>query len=184
LRQVSAVRVRPRPVRPRPPRPRPPVRPPKLVPKLPPKRTKFVPHLKKLPLAKTGYGIMIRRKGKWVRVSLPKSFATREGADAFAMDMVQKEAAASYKLVKSKKPAKKSFRKPSALQKFMFRPGKEAGVKVQKKLLRITTPGEVKEISLVGAAARRKKLMNHLTLKPSILKPKTKKKKSKKKGKK
>jgi len=162
-------------------RPRPPVRPPKLVPKLPPKRTKFVPHLKKLPPVKTGYGIMIRRKGKWVRVSLPKSFATREGADAFAMDMVQKEAAASYKLVKSKKPAKKSFRKPSALQKFMFRPGKEAGVKVQKKLLRITTPGEVKEISLVGAAARRKKPMNHLTLKPSILKPKTRKKKRKKK---
>ena len=72
------------------------------------------------------------------------------------MTQVQREAAASFRLVRSKKPIKKSFRKPTALQKVLFRPGKEKGVKVQKKLLRITTAGEVREISLVGAAARRK----------------------------
>ena len=73
------------------------------------------------------------------------------------MTQVQNEAAASYRLVKSKKPVRKSFRKPTALQKVLFRKGKEPGVKVQRKLLRITTPGEVKEISLKGAEATRKK---------------------------
>jgi len=144
------------------------------IPILPRKKTRFVKHLKPVKKIKKGYGIEIRRKGKWERINLPHSFATREGADARAMSIVQREAAASYRLVKSKKPAKKSFTKPSALQKFMFRPGKEAGVKVQKKLLRITTPGEVKEISLVGAAARRKKPINVLRLSKKKVKKKSK----------
>ena len=71
------------------------------------------------------------------------------------MEKVLKEAAASYRLVKSKKPVKRTRKRPTALHKIMFRPGKEAGVKVQKRLLRITSPGEVREISLAGAAARR-----------------------------
>lgn len=144
------------------------------IPILPRKKTKFVKHLKPAKKLKTGFGIEVRRRGKWERIYLPHSFATREGADARAMSIVQKEAAASYRLVKSKKPAKKSFTKPSALQKFMFRPGKEAGVKVQKKLLRITTPGEVKQISLVGAAARRKKSINILALPKKKVKKKLK----------
>ena len=140
--------------------------------------------LKKKEPIKKGYGIEVRRKGEWERIFLPHSYATREGASARAMSIVQKEAAASYRIVKSKKPSRKSKRKPSALQKVMFRPGKEAGVMVQKKLFRITTPGEVKEISLVGAAARRKKPRSVLKLTPGILKPKTKSKTKKKKGKK
>ncbi len=110
---------------------------------------------RKEPVPKVGYGIEIKRRGKWEKAKIPYAFATEEGAHAVAMEKVLKEAAASYRLVKSKKPVKRTRKRPTALHKIMFRPGKEAGVKVQKRLLRITSPGEVREISLAGAAARR-----------------------------
>jgi len=47
--------------------------------------------------------------------------------------------------------------KPSAFNEMLFREGKEKGVKVQKKLLRILSPGEKEEISYAGGIARMKK---------------------------
>ena len=141
---------------------------------------------RKKPVPRVGYGFEIKRRGKWERAKIPYAFATKEGAHAVAMERVLKEAAASYRLVKSKKPVKRTRKKPTPIQKIMFRPGKEAGVKVQKKLLRITSPGEVREISLAGAAARRGVstwgLKKPIKAKRKAVKKKSKSKNKKKKG--
>ena len=122
--------------------------------RIPLKRVRRFPPKKKA-LPKKGYGIEIKRRGVWERVKIPYAFATEEGAKAVMMEKLLKGAIASGRLVKSFKPVRRTLKRPTASQKIMFRPGKEKGVIVQKKLLRITSPGEVREISLVGAAARR-----------------------------
>ncbi len=138
---------------------------------------------KKKPLPKKGYGIEIRRKGKWEKAKIPYAFATKEGAHAIGMEKTVKEAAASYRLVKSLKPVKRTRKKPTALHKVMFRPGKEKGVMVQKKLLRITSPGEIRQISLKGAAARRGVSTLGIKKPKKVVKKKPTKKKSTKKKK-
>ena len=167
------------------PRPRPKPKKPEIIipfPLLEVPSMKRFPRLKK-PTPEVGYGIEIKRKGKWERAKIPYAFATEEGAHAVAMEKVTKEAAASYRLVKSLKPVKRTLKRPTALHKVMFRPGKEKGVIVQKKLLRITTPGEVRQISLKGAAVRRGVSTWGLGKKKKVVKKKkTKKSKSKKKG--
>jgi hypothetical protein len=142
-----------------------------------PKR-KIVP--KKIKIEKEkGYGIEIRRKGKWERINLPFSFKTMSGAEAKAQDLVLKEAAVSYRIVSSDKPAVKSRISVSPLKKVLFRKGKEKGVFIQKKLLRILTPGEKKEISLVGAKARKEKKVSKKTKKKVNNKQSNKKTKKK-----
>jgi len=161
-RQILEQRQVPRQVPVQVPRPRPPtVRLPKLIPpflllgKIPKVR------LKKLrkPVPKRGFTFEIRRKGKWQRGKVPYAFATREGAEAFAQEKVLGEAAASYKIVRAR-PGKKVVRtrkKPSPYRKVLFRKAKkEPGVMIQKKKLRILTPGEKKEISYAGGIARMK----------------------------
>lgn len=137
------------------------------------------PPKKKLP-PEVGYGIEIRRKGKWEKAKIPYAFATKEGAHAVGMEKTVKEAAASYRIVKSLKPVKRTRKKPSALHKVMFRPGKEKNVMVQKKLLRITTPGEIRQISLKGAAARRGGQTWGISKPKKVVKKKSTKKKKKK----
>jgi len=123
----------------------------------PPVRRRL-PKLRK-PVPERGYTFEIRRKGKWQRAKLPFAFATEAGAEAMAQEKVLKEAAASYKVVKARKGKRvvRSRKKPSMYRKVLFRPGKEPGVMVQKKKLRILTPGEKAEISYVGGLARMKK---------------------------
>ena len=119
---------------------------------------KRVPKLRK-PVPERGYTFEIRRKGKWQRAKLPFAFATEAGAEAIAQEKVLKEAAASYKVVKAKvgKRVVRTRKKPSLYRKVLFRKGKEPGVMVQKKKLRILTPGEKREISYAGGIARMKK---------------------------
>ena len=107
---------------------------------------------------KQGYTFEVRRKGKWHRAKIPFAFETKIGAEARAQEVVLNEAAASYRIVKAKrgKQVVKSRRKVSPYRDVLFRPGKEKGVKVQKKLLRILTSGEKKEISYAGGIARMK----------------------------
>lgn len=152
----------------------------KFVPILP--RRKFPalrgPRLKPETL-RQGYNFEVRRKGKWERFKTPYAFATKEGAEASAQDVVLTEAAASYKIVKSRKGKKvvKSGKKLSPFKSFLFRPSKkEKGVKVQKKKLRILSKGEKEQISYAGGIARMKK--SKLTFKNI---PKKKKKGGKKK---
>jgi len=128
-----------------------------------------------------GFGIEIRRKGKFEKAT-PFLFKTKEGAEAIAMKKVLQEAAASYRIIRKKGKVIRTKKRPTPFQKFFFRPGKEKGVMVQKKLLRITTPGEVREISLVGAAARRKSPV--LIKQPKKRSKKKSSKKTKSKGRK
>ncbi|KKM81222.1 hypothetical protein LCGC14_1331950, partial [marine sediment metagenome] len=159
LQQVPRVVVRPFPRVPR--VPKVPLRPTLKIP-VPVFRRNYVsirgPRLRP-EVPKQGYNFEVRRKGKWERFKTPFAFATREGAEARAQDVVLKEAAASYRVVKAMKGKRvvKSGRKLSPFRKFLFRPGKEPGVKVQKKLLRILTPGEKKEISYAGGIAKMRK---------------------------
>ena len=170
LRQVPRVKLRPKP------KPKIKTTPVKISPRVP---------LKK-PTPKQGYTYEIRRKGKWERGKVPYAFATKEGAEAYAQKKVLKEAAASYKVVKAKK-GKKVIRtrlKVSPYNKVLFRKAKkEPGVMVQKKLLRILSEGEKKEISYAGGIARMKKsetsFYKQLTKKKTATK--TKKKLTKKK---
>ncbi len=174
LQQIQVPRIVTRPVTRV---PRAPVRPPKRIPLLL-RRNNYVPirgPRLRPEVPKQGYNFEVRRKGKWERFKTPFAFATKEGAEARAQDVVLKEAAASYKIVKARKGKRvvKSGRKLSPFRKFLFRPGKEPGVKVQKKKLRILTPGEKKEISYAGGIAR----MRQAQSKP--VKKKTSKKKKK-----
>jgi len=175
-------------------RPRPPRKTPsRLIPiiKFPrPRPKKPIPKLRK-PVPKVGYTFEIRRKGKWQRAKIPYAFATKKGAEYMARKKVLKEAAASYKIVKAKKGKKVVRSRMKAGPKdYLFRPGKEKGVMVQKKLLRILTPGEKKEISYAGGLAKMKKtqpgffkqpLNNQLKRRKKIMAKKRKKSTRKKK---
>lgn len=157
-----------------------------------------MPKRKRIPLRKPvperGYTYEIRRKGKWERAKMPFAFATKIGAESAAQEKVLKEAAASYRLVKSKKGKKvvRSRKKLSPYRKVLFRKSKkEPGVMIQKKLLRILTPGEKKEISYAGVLARTRKTKTTFKFtkdpkfkKKSLILSKKKTKKSKKKKKK
>ena len=143
-----------------------------------------MPKLRK-PVPERGYTFEIRRKGKWQRAKLPFAFATEAGAESIAQEKVLKEAAASYKVVKAK-PGKRVVRtrkKPSLYRKMLFRKAKkEKGVMVQRKKLRILTPGEKREISYAGGLARMKKSKLLFSQPKRITKKKGKKKVTKKKG--
>ena len=126
----------------------------------------FVPLTRPKP-KRQGYTFEIRRKKKWQRANVPYAFATKAGAEAVAQKMVLGEAAASYKIVKAspKKRIVKTRAKISPYRNVLFRPGKEKGVRVQKKLLRILTLGEKRQISYKGALARmRNAKPNYLSL--------------------
>jgi len=131
-----------------------------------------------------GYTFEVRRKGKWERAKVPFAFATEEGAEATAQERVLQEAAASYRVIKARKGRRvvKTRKKVSPYRKVLFRPGK-GGAMVQKKLLRILTPGEKVEISYAGGIARMKKAKLQLGFQ-TPLKPKPKKKSKSKKSKK
>ena len=136
------------------------------------------------PVPKQGYTFEIRRKGKWERTKLPFAYATEKGAEYMARKKVLREAAASYKIVKAKKGKKVvESRMKAGPKDYLFRPGKEKGVMVQKKLLRILSPGEKKEISYAGGLARMKKTQPGFFKQPKkVVKKKiTKKKKGGKK---
>ncbi len=133
------------------------------------------------PVPERGYTFEIRRKGKWERAKVPFAFATKVGAEARAQEKVLKEAAASYKIVKAKvgKKVVRTRAKLSPYRNVLFRPGKEKGVMVQKKLLRILSPGEKEEISYAGGLARMKKSQPGFFKQP-VKKKVTKKKRGKK----
>ena len=158
--------------RPRPPR----LKPPKLIPFIkPPKKVITLREKLRKPVPERGYTFEIRRKGKWERAKIPFAYATKKGAEYMARKKVLKEAAASYKVVKAKKGKEVVRSRMKAGPKdYLFRKGKEEGVMVQKKKLRILTPGEKKEISYAGGIARMKKS------KPGFFKQPVKKVKKKK----
>jgi len=138
---------------------------------------------------KEGYSFEVRRKGKWERAKTPFAFATPEGAEAMAQEKVLKEAAASYKVVKAQKGKRivRTRKKINPYQNVLFREGKGKGVMVQKKKLRILSPGEKKEISYAGGIAKMKKSKPFMGLKniaKKAYKKKPKVKKKKKGGKK
>lgn len=103
----------------------------------------------------TGYEVEIRRRKKF-REAAPFAFPTKEEAIAFGARRVLQTAAATFRVKPSEKPIREVQVAPLPVGKY-FRPPKKPAVDtyVQKKTLRITTPGEKREISLVGAAARR-----------------------------
>ena len=186
--QVPRAIVRPSFVSPkikvRPPRP---IRPLKPMPKIPiilsgryVRKTIKKKPIKKKPIVKKriGYSFEVKRKGKWEESELPYAFATLEGAEAVAQKKVLGEAAASYIIVGARKGKKviSTGRVINPLENVLFRKGK-GGTKVQKKLFRILSPGEKKEISYAGGLARKKS-------KPFLKSTLTKKTKSKKKTKK
>lgn len=157
------------------------VKPPVLIPRLKPVKVRTMlkaPPKEKLP--EKGYSFKVRRKGKWERANLPFAFATKEGAEAAAQRKVLSEAAVSYEVVPARKGKKvvKTNLKKSPYQDILFRKGKEPGVMVQKKLLRILTSGEKKEISYAGALAKMKK--SEVSFFKDSTKKKAKKKTSKK----
>ena len=104
-----------------------------------------------------GYNFEIRRRGKWQRAKNPFAFATKAGAEAHAQEQVLKTAAASYRVVKAKpgRRVKKTGKKLRPKDQFLFREGKE-GIMIQKKRLRILSPGEKREISYLGAEVKRR----------------------------
>jgi len=111
---------------------------------------------KKIP---AGYEILIKKRGKFKKVpirypgiSLPKEEAFALGAKATIG-----AAAATFKLVPSKKPVARLGIRVMPQVYGLFRPGKKKGEIVQKQRLRIITSGEKKEISYVGIAARKGK---------------------------
>jgi hypothetical protein len=151
----------------------------KISPFLIPSREEY-PSRNKLRIPSTGFTFKIRRKGKFGGEETPFAFTTPEEAEAFAQEKVLGEAAASYKLVKAKAGKKIISTGIKPTKNVFFRPGKTAGVKVQKTLLRITTPGEKREISYVGAVARKTKSRSRKkggTLNMAAKKKSTKKKK-------
>ncbi len=179
LRQVP--RIRPPTFKPRPPK----LRPPKIIPRLGRPYEKRVSQPLRKPVPERGYTFEIRRKGKWERGKVPYAFATKEGAEDFAQRKVLKEAAASYKIVKARKGKKviRSRMKISPYRKVLFRKAKkEPGVMVQKKLLRILTEGEKREISYAGGIAKMKKAKTSFLKQQAGKKQPPKKKKQKKKG--
>jgi len=139
------------------PRPIPKLRPPRIFPRL--WKKAITPSKIRKPVPEIGYTYEVRRKGKWERAEIPFAFATEMGAEARAQEKVLGEAAASYRIVKAKEGKKvvRTGAKLSPYRKVLFRPGKEKGVMVQKKLLRILTPGEKEEISYAGGIAKMKK---------------------------
>ncbi|MGC9309518.1 MAG: hypothetical protein ACP5D2_02365 [Candidatus Nanoarchaeia archaeon] len=150
----------------------------RLIPKRPKSRRRKTPQ---------AFTVEIKRRGKFVPIAkrIPKATAFAIGAKRTA-----REAAATFRITPTAGPARRVPRvRVTPVERVLFRRGKQAGTFVQKKKLRIVTPGEVKQISYVGAQAAkgavspikpRKQPVNILTGVP----PKKKKKKSKKKKKK
>lgn len=113
---------------------------------------------KKKKIRATGYEVQIRRRGKF-KLAYPYA-VPREEALSIGARKVLRTSAATFRIVPSKRPAVKTgmrlsskefaaaFRTPKTPAELTF---------VQKKTFRIKSPGEKKEISLVGAAAVRKK---------------------------
>ena len=132
---------------------------------------KRVKQLKKLAKTPKGFTPEVKRKGKWVALG---KFKTAKKAAAIGKKKALNTAAASVRL---RQNGKIIPLKPSKL----FRVAKGGkGVIVQKKTKRIRTPGEKKEISLIGSRAAKAKRVKKL----SIVKPKKKKAKRKTKPKK
>ena len=102
-----------------------------------------------------GFKVEIKKRGIWRPI---KGVYTRELAKYVGFKKALGGAAASIRLRRAKRPAvrpSKGFRIPTELA-VLFRPGKLAGTFVQKRKLRIVSPGEVKEISWAGARAKKK----------------------------
>lgn len=141
---------------PRPPRPRPPT------PK-PPRKweedfgggfaygRKYAPKL--APSKEPGFSFQVKSRKKFGAVA-PIS-VSKETAFALGARAVRAKAAATFKIVPTKRAAMPMAIKPTAFDVALFRKGKRPGEFVQKERLRILSPGEKKEISYVGIAARR-----------------------------
>lgn len=99
------------------------------------------------------YAVEIKRKGKFQRVATGLG---RETAWAVGAKKTATEAAATFRLARVAGPVKRIRRKATVLQQALFRKGAKAGTYVQKKRLRIVTPGEVRQISYAGALATKK----------------------------
>lgn len=168
----------------------------KIIPKIKPSYEHRLTIQMKKPVPKQGYVYEYRVRGKWQRAKTPFAYATKVGAEVAAQERVLKGATASYKIVKAKKGKRvvRTRKKLSPYRDVLFRKGKEAGVMVQKKLLRILSEGEKREISYAGALARMKttkpvfKMTKKLGFKRKTIlgqtKSKTKQKKTKRKIKK
>ena len=143
---------------------------------IPPTGDKFRPRRPLLPRrpAPQAFALEIKRRGKFVRVA--KGLG-RESALALGKRKTSREAAATFRLTKVGGPARRTRIRSTAIEKVLFRLGKKPGEYVQKKRLRIVTPGEVKQISYVGAAATKKSPGPIQMRKPISLAPKKKKKK-------
>ena len=122
-----------------------------------------------IPKSKVGYTFEIKRRGKWQRANVPFAFATKQGAEALAQKRVLASAAASYKIVKAQ-PGRRviaSRRRINPYRNVLFRKGKQPGVMVQKKRLRILSSGEKKEISYAGGLAKMAKARPKFLVGPS-----------------
>jgi len=107
----------------------------------------------KAPKIETGYTFQVRRRKKY---EAPLAISvSKEAAFALGARKTMGEAAATFKIVPTYRRATPTQLRPSTLQRAFFRPGKKAGEFVQKERLRIVSPGEVRQISYKGAAARR-----------------------------
>ena len=132
---------------------RPPQVPPPIIPGT--KKKSLTLSYKRKPIVKapTGFTVQVKSKRKFgtpFNISVPK-----EEAFAFGAAAVIKSASATFKIVPSKLPYRPTGIRPTLLQRAVIRPGKQSNTFVQKERLRIISRGEVKEISNVGAAARR-----------------------------
>ena len=103
--------------------------------------------------AETGYTFQVRRRKKY---EAPLAISvSKETAFALGARKTMGEAVATFKIVPTYRRATPTQLRPSTLQRALFRPGKKPGEFVQKERFRIVTPGEVRQISYKGAAARR-----------------------------
>ena len=107
----------------------------------------------KAPKPETGYTFQVRRRKKY---EAPLAISvSKETAFALGARKTMGEAVATFKIVPTYRRATPTQLRPSTLQRALFRPGKKPGEFVQKERFRIVTPGEVRQISYKGAAARR-----------------------------
>lgn len=104
-----------------------------------------------------GFEVDVRRKGKFKAIS---EFAyPKEEALALGAREVLETSAASFRIRPSSKPVKITGVAISSKFPSLFRAPKSGtpGVFVQRKSARISSPGEIREISLVGARVRKSK---------------------------
>ena len=119
-----------------------------------PKPTKRKEKRKKKRILQPGFEVLVRRKGKFESLGVS---APREEAIALGVKTILGEAAATFKVVETKKAATTTGIAVDPRLLKLYRAGKSPGEYIQKAKLRIITAGEKKDISFAGIKSRTSK---------------------------